>query len=101
MLIVPRGQRLKYWNDLLEHVLGAVLIGFGLLVDEELGIVLGSSSKKSTFSGISVSTSVRCWRSAAMAAASYAGFFTLRRIYGSAALAKASGLIARIYSLLK
>ena len=41
MLIVPHGQRLKYWNDLLEHVLGAVLIGLGLLVDEELGIVLG------------------------------------------------------------
>ena len=61
----------------------------------------GSSSKKSSFSGMSVSTSVRCCKSAAMAAGSIRGFFTALRMKGSAAFAKASGLMARIYSALK
>ena len=61
----------------------------------------GSSSKKSTFSGMSVSTSVRCWRRAAIAAASYFSFFTLLRMNGSATFANSSALMARMYSLLK
>ena len=60
----------------------------------------GSSSKKPSLPGMSVSTSVRCWSSAAMAAGSMSGFFTAWRIYGSATCAKSSLLIARMYSAL-
>ena len=60
----------------------------------------GQTSKKSTFSGISVRRSQRACSSAAMAATSKSPL-TLWRMYGSAALAKSSGDMARRYTALK
>ena len=60
----------------------------------------GHSSKKSTFSGISVSFSQRACSSPAMAHRSKSPL-TLWRMYGSATLAKSSGDMERRYTALK
>ena len=80
---------LSIFSDISASVLDFLLI-------KQSSSYSGSSSKKSSFSGISVSFSQRFCNIAAILDTEYRSFLTACLIYGSATLAKSAGDISLI-----